>query len=451
MDRGNAANSVLSPAPWFGKLLLVTLLVMLNLPVIFTGATGMDQYGFFTLAPVAEPPLLLVLSVALSLGAAGAGYITYRLLRRRKDWYFGNRYGAFHRGALLFGVPVAIAFTPPFLLAGYNEKPAILAIAGLVATTLCLTAALNEEETRLDPGMVRLWFITCVSFILVFVVLSISAMLVMYFIEQVPSKGNFFWAWHIDWTSLGYPAEEFDQRHRNGLLAFTLAGCCYMTVALGGSLLGGILGCARKNGPENTGHTATEAVAPRDPVMLEHWREDPATVPQDAPEFVLALNGHETGISRSRYQSLLAEKDRLPPNVALLVDKASGTAFARIEGRWEKIPFRGKRKGPFLLLCVYARHPGKRFTAGELEMLLQADLPGRDGFNVSDFYAQLRKRAPLVPVERDSEGSCIPATVEVCFLDQFPAPQAQSDPAESPSPSLYVAHKGAKSGLNRPI
>ena len=52
----------------------------------------------------------------------------------------------------------------------------------------------------------------------------------------------------------GIPAEEFSLRHRNGLLAFTLAGCCYMTVAIGGSLLGAILAWAR-TGPKQAGNS----------------------------------------------------------------------------------------------------------------------------------------------------------------------------------------------------
>ena len=113
-------------------------------------------------------------------------------------------------------------------------------------------------------------------------------------------------------------------------------------------------------------------------------------------------------MSRSQYESMLADKDRLLPRAKLLVDKASGTAFAKTAGRWKKLSFRGKRKGPFLLLCVYARHPGRRFTTAELEFLLKSDLPDRDGFNVSDFFTQLQKRTPLVPVQRDDHGTYIP-------------------------------------------
>ncbi len=51
------------PAPWLGGLLL-----MLNVTLIFTGTTGMDLYGFYTLEPVAAQPLPLVLSSLLNLG-----------------------------------------------------------------------------------------------------------------------------------------------------------------------------------------------------------------------------------------------------------------------------------------------------------------------------------------------------------------------------------------------
>ena len=56
--------------------------------------------------------------------------------------------------------------------------------------------------------------------------------------------------------------------------------------------------------------------------------------------------------------------------------------------------------------------------------MLDADIPDRNRFNISDFFSQLQKRAPLVPVQRDAEGTYIPETVKVCFLDHhLPSPQ----------------------------
>ena len=130
------------------------------------------------------------------------------------------------------------------------------------------------------------------------------------------------------------------------------------------------------------------------------------------------------------------------PKARLLVDKASGTAFARTSGRWRRLSFRGKRKGPFLLLCVYARHPGRRFTTSELEMLLKSDMPDRDGFNVSDFFAQLQKRNPLVPVQRDDHGTFIPESAMVCFLDHWATPLPDDESASVPAPD-YLADRTA--------
>ena len=421
MDIGNAPDSASAPAPWLGKLLLVSLLVMLNLPAVFTGTTGMDQYGFFTLGPVAGHPWPLALSIALSTSAAGSGYMAYRLLRMRRTWFSGSvRYGAYHRNALLFGVPVAIAFAPSFFLAGYSDKPIVVAVAGIMATSLCVTAALNDREAHLDAAMARVWFVACIAFILVFLVLSMSAMWVLYFVDHSPSVGNFFWSWEFDWSDLGYPAEEFSQRRRDGLLAYALMGSCYMTVALGGSLLGGILGWAGTGAKKGPGPESPEdgALSSR-AGTLSDWLDNGQDTPQDPPEFVVALNGEETQISRSQYQYLLAEKDLLLPDNGLLVDKVSGNVFARAFSRpWKKVAFRG-RQGPFLLLCVYARHPGRQFTVRELETLLGMELPDRVDLNVNDLFNQLQRK-PLVPVERDRDGSCIPESVSVCFLDHLP-------------------------------
>ena len=408
---------------------------MLNLPAILTGATGMDQYGFFTLEPVAAQPWPLVLSIAVSAAAAGTGYLAYRLLQKRA-WFAGNRYEAYHRNAVLFGVPVGIAFAPCFLLAGHGDRPAIVAVGGIMATSLCITAALDDRETRLDPGTARTLFVAGLAFILVFLAFCLSAMLVMQLTSHSPSTGNFFWAWEFAWQDLGYPEEEFSQRYRNGLLAFTMAASCHMTVALGGSLLGAILGWTRP-GMERSYRRREDAAALEQPGPLPEGLEAP-TAPPDQPVFVMAMNGEETAISRSRYENMLAEKDSLPPGSSLLVDKAAGIAFARTGGKWKKLSFRGRRSGPFLLLCVYARNPGRRFHHEELEVLLRADLRGRDGFNVGDFIAQLRRRGPLVPVQRDADGSYIPETAGVCFLDyHLPSPPAaeETGPSQDDSPS----------------
>ena len=130
-----------------------------------------------------------------------------------------------------------------------------------------------------------------------------------------------------------------------------------MTVAIGGSLLGGIMGWAKPVSKQGNGSGAAEGVPNGQPGPLPDSLDEEQRPPQDHPEILVALNGEATVISRNQYESMLSEKDRLLSNARLLVDKASGTAFAKTGDRWKKITFRGRRKGPFLLLCVYARHP----------------------------------------------------------------------------------------------
>ena len=63
-------------------------------------------------------------------------------------------------------------------------------------------------------------------------------------------------------------------------------------------------------------------------------------------------------------------------------------------------------------------------------------MPDRNEFNVSDFFSQLQKRAPLVPVQRDAEGTYIPETAKVCFLDRhLPSPQTTGQITGGTSPS----------------
>ena len=89
---------------------------------------------------------------------------------------------------------------------------------------------------------------------------------------------------------------------------------------------------------------------------------------------------------------------------------------------WSTIPFRrgesveSRRSGPFLLLCIYAAHPGERFTNSELRTLLREVLPGRPSLNVTDFFSQLKNKRPSVPVVREGDTTYLPQSAKVCIL-----------------------------------
>ncbi len=413
-------------------LLLASLLVMLNLPLIFT---GMDQYGFFTVSRLAARPLPLALAASANIGLALLAYAVHGSLSGRNrgasavaGLYKGWR--PFRRNALLFGAPVALAMTPSFLLTSYGGKLYFVVVAFLITGALCSAATLKDPEMQLDPTLARILCAVGAAAIMVMSALTIGVMLLVYSMEQPLPVGNFFWRWEFSWSDLGYPPEQFAQRQRGALLCFTLTGIGYMVVAHGSNMLRSILYWTNPRPAPAPLGPREEAASPQWAETLLDRPEEGQAALQEEPAFGAWLNGHEAAISRSQYEGLVADKDHLLQEAGLLVDKISGNVFAKAGDSWEKVAFRG-RQGPFLLLCVYARHPGRRFTMGELETLLRMELPDREDFNVSDFFTQLQRK-PHVPVERDADGSYIPESVKVCLLDYRPKSWANWSPPRIP-------------------
>ncbi len=420
------------PPRYLGYLLLISLLFMLNVTLFFTLNTGMDLYGFYTLDPVSAYPLPLVLSTLLNLGLALAGYALYRWLSRRQGWFQGRTWGPFTRGAVLAGAPVLLAYGPSIVLTSHGGKPSLIVVAGLMAGALCVTHALRDRDMRLDSMLARYWFIGAISVILVFLALSIGGMLVLYSADQFPVSGNLLWDYEYRWVDLGYPREEFPQRQRDALVGFTLTGSGFMIVALAGSMLGAILRWTRA--PAQVSRHPPPSRRPQDaPPWVARVAEKLGGLDPSAPgegEYVAVFSGHEIEITGSQYERLIADRDGLLQDVELLVDKVSGGVFLRAEGAWIRLDFRikgrsaGIRSGPFSLLCLYARYPGRRFTNGELRTLLEQEMVPRLALNVGDFIGQLLRRTPPLPVERDSDGSYIPESARVCLL--APPPRSRS-------------------------
>ena len=420
---------IASPNPWLGHLLLVSLLFMLNLPLFFTLNTGMDLYGFFTLAPVNAYPLPAVLSTILNLGMAALAYVSYRWLWHRLGVDHGRDWGPFTRGAVLSAVPVLLAFAPAIVLTSIGGKATQIAIAGLMVGSLTVTHALKSPDMKLDPAVARYWSILAIAVMLMFLGLSVGAMLVLYATEQMPASNNLLWKWDYNWEDIGYPREAFAQRQRDALTAFTLSGSGFMIVVLGGTMLGAILRWTREprnsEQPSQTGRRHQDAPewAAQALARLESLS---AFAPGEA-EYFGVFDGHEVDLTRSQYQRLVGGKDELLADAELIVDMAAGDVFHRAGGTWTRLDFRvrdsrgGIRSGPFSLLCIYARNPGRRFTNGELTVMLGDVLSDRESFNIRDFVSQIERRRPSIPVGRDDGGTFLDDSVRVCFLDRLPS------------------------------
>ena len=203
-----------------------------------------------------------------------------------------------------------------------------------------------------------------------------------------------------------------------------------MIVVLGGSMLGAIIKWTgtpqyiERRTPASHQSQDLPAWVARIARRLE--QNGPST--PDEAEYVAVLGGREIGVTGSQYGRLVVDKDDLLRDVELFVDKVVGNILLRTGETWTRLDFRignraaGVRSGPFSLLSIYARHPGRRFTNGELRTLLEQELSDRASINVGDFISQLQRRRPRLPIQRDDTGSFLDAAVNVCLLDHRPPP-----------------------------
>ncbi len=150
-------------------------------------------------------------------------------------------------------------------------------------------------------------------------------------------------------------------------------------------------------------------------------------------KYVAVLNSYELYITTGEYERLVADKDILLRGLGLLVDKLSGEVFLNAAGVWTRLDFRiasaaiGVRSGPFMLRCVYARHPGRRFTTGEFRAIVGRGLSNRRSIGIGDFIRQLQRREPSVPVVREGDRSYTPESARVCLIDRFSSPPEDGD------------------------
>ncbi len=407
-------------------LLLLSLLALLNTPIFIALTTGMDQYGFFTMDAVARRPYPVVLSLAVNVSLAGLACALYRFIWRWESAFIERGWEPIKRTGVAVGIPVFLAMVPSFLMCSTGGKSYYVIIGVLMTGSLCITSALRYPNLKVDRHLARFWFGAATGCILVLLMLAITGMLFFYFIDQIPASSNFTWQLDYRWSYLGYGPEGFPQRQRDGLLVFGITGIGYMALVLGGAMLVSIFNSTRLLEFTDGRVAASEGWGEE---ILERLSSELPSNGEDAP-YLAVFQGCEGNISTGQYEWLVSAKHAGPLSTAdLLIDRMSGSVSVRIADGWVSMDFRvgiqpgGRRSGPFSLLCIYARYPGRRFANGELRTMLSRELARtRDSVNVGDFIGQLQRRTPRLPVERDDAGSYIPGDVRVCLLEPRTGP-----------------------------
>ena len=424
-----------------GKLLFVSLLVMLNLPIVFTLIMRLDHYSLATLPSVSQivkewygPYALASMEVAIGVVLALVAYMLYKWLHRNSSNPVLERWSAFYCHMLAIGLPVAIAMLPGVLLTVNNGKSYGIIIGTLLTCALSLIAACSDSRINISSDMARLYFVSSVIGIIALLAIGAQWTFFLYGAEQVPSTTNSFWTWEPDWQTVGYTREEFAQRNRDCLLIFAIAVGVYMTLvgirmlyALGGrirgdeeqerpgtdgalgfvSLFGTLFGFsgAHPQGEPDKSEIDTEAAVDFKPppyplppwgvkiLRQLEWREG------DAEDYFVVFDGEkEVTITTDQYNNLLLNKDSILSEADLLVNRAMSDGFSKIEGGWERFTFRHRSEtssglsGTFLMLCIHARNPRHRFGTDDLDRMLKEEIRGSGTSMVADLRNRLKDR-----------------------------------------------------------
>ena len=444
-----------------GGLLLLSLLVMLNLPLAFPLWMGMDQYGLYTVDAIAGVRHLpLALAAIISTSFAFLGYYAYKGLRARPDHPLYREWRAFYRHIFVIGAPVAMAKLPAFVLTFDALKPYFIVAGVLVTASLSVVALLRESDIVTSAGIAAAYSVTVILVTLTMVAMSIALLLVVFPMELIPPTGNFVWEWRFDWADMYYRPEDFVHRTRVALVFFGVTACVYMAAAMGYAMLEAIYtqytrikaahAVPSENADTNTLNHAEERWTVEGVDRNEHdnsgahpsllgslpswgvevlerlgWRDG------DAQDYFVAFDGEEVGITASQYDRLITHREDMLSEADLLVDKCAPDVYAKIRGRWERIRFRGRGgtrgrfSGPLALLCVCARNPRHRFETIDLRRRLEDEMRGSGAINVSDFRNQLKsrrvrlddgRRVEAIPLEYDGRYTFIRDETKVCFI-----------------------------------
>jgi len=216
-------------------LYFVSLLVLLNLPLLSTSYTGIDPYGFFLAFPSHAKLWAIISNLVINfILSAGGGllfsYIALEWAKRKPDDIIASTFTSVLIPIFLVYVVASLTQTRGmesyFLTAFFPLSLAFLAIIGY-----------SHQENRLEPFTAKFLFVACVVFMAVGFILAMGGLL--YSLSNLTGKGfpiayeNHLWKSVIAPERIGYPASEYIERLKGGFTWQVLAASFYLVLAVG--------------------------------------------------------------------------------------------------------------------------------------------------------------------------------------------------------------------------
>ena len=234
-----------------GDLFFVSVFFMLNSPLLQGAFTRMDHYGFHTLPQYEGGTLPFVLAMTVNLLLALTSSIIFNVLR---NWLrTGNTtLSPLARAVYATLPPVAFLYTNILIFGNPGMWVYFLAVFAMLFGYFVAIAAFRDPQLRLIEG--DTWM-SKAAFALIVLLASFWAIgtFVAYAEPSIVASGDHNTFWSSDTESapfempstehfpkLGYPADEYLERVRFGMLWMSLATNIYIAIVFGFNIMSAI-------------------------------------------------------------------------------------------------------------------------------------------------------------------------------------------------------------------
>ena len=218
--------------------LFLSLFVLLSAPLMQMHGTRMDSYGFYSLEGLESTPIPFAMALGVNLLIALAAGLIFDFMHRRFYASFsGNPY---LQAAIVAFSPIVFVYAFGVVFGNnvgfWIYLLEVLAVLGGVLMALLL---LQDERVKVSDRVKWLSIQLTIAIALVLTVMALMGLMVVYWdpsLQSVPDH-NLMRSWENDFAALGYPASEFDDRARAGVVWAVLTALIYLVSVVGGSLL----------------------------------------------------------------------------------------------------------------------------------------------------------------------------------------------------------------------
>ena len=257
------------------ELLFVSVFALLSTTLIQMHGTRMDTYGFYSLEGMANTPIPFAMALMVNLVIAMAAGLIFDFLYRRQ--YAKGRGNPYRQAALVAFPPMIFVYLCGIIL-GNNVGVWIYLLEVLPILGGVLMALLLLQDDRVEVSDRAKWLLVqlTVAITVVLTGIGLAGTVVVYWdpsLQFVP-ENNLIRAWENDFAALGYPASEFYDRARVGMVWSALAAVIYMVSVVGGSLLVALVRKDSGDSPEAAKAPAPVAAATRSRERTEDPRTD---------------------------------------------------------------------------------------------------------------------------------------------------------------------------------